>query len=150
MPVANLHVLAGHPRASLKSWIRETSQALSEILAAPKDRLEVWVTEIDSELWGICGEPASEVLARTPRREAEMPLIRMILMEGRTTEQLHRVIAELTAITARLLDVDRERIRVHIEHAHPDRWGIGGIPASIRRAAELALRSTQPVPPLAD
>ena len=38
MPVANLHVLAGHPRASLKNWIRETSLALSELLAAPKDR----------------------------------------------------------------------------------------------------------------
>lgn len=140
MPVANLHALAGHPRDNLKNWVRETSRALSEILAAPMDRLEVWVTEIDPELWGICGEPASEVLVHTPRREAEMPFIKMILMEGRTLEQLHRVIAELTAITARLLDVDPERIRVHIEHAHPDRWGIGGVPASIRRAAELAAR----------
>jgi len=104
------------------------------------DRLEVWVTEIDPDLWGICGAPASDVLAHTPRREAEMPLIKMILMEGRTVEQLHRVIAELTSITARLMDVDAERIRVHIEHAHPDRWGIGGVPASIRRAAELAAR----------
>lgn len=140
MPVANLHVLAGHPRENLKQWIRETSRAMSEILAAPMDRLEVWVTEIDPELWGICGDPASEVLAHTPRHDAEMPLIKMILMEGRTVEQLHRVIADLTAITARLMDVDAERIRVHIEHAHPDRWGIGGVPASIRRAAELAAR----------
>lgn len=140
MPVANLHVLAGHPRESLKSWIRETSQALSDILAAPKDRLEVWVTEIDPDLWGISGDPASEVLPHTPRRTAEMPFIKMILMEGRPVEQLHRIIAELTTITARLLDADQERIRVHIEHANPDRWGIGGVPASIRRAAELAVR----------
>ncbi|MCK7499413.1 MAG: tautomerase family protein [Comamonadaceae bacterium] len=140
MPVANLHILSGHPRENLKSWIRETSQALSDILAAPKDRLEIWVTEIDPDLWGICGDPASEVLAHTPRHEAEMPFIRMVLMEGRTVEQLHRVIAELTAITARLMEVDAERIRVHIEHAHPDRWGIGGVPASIRRAAELSAR----------
>lgn len=141
MPVANLHVLNGHPRENLKQWIRETSSALSEILAAPKDRLEVWVTEIDPDLWGISGDPASEVLARMPRHDAEMPFIRMVLMEGRSIEQLHRVIAELTNITARLFDVDPERIRVHIEHAHPERWGIGGIPASIRRAAELALRN---------
>ncbi|PKO31607.1 MAG: 4-oxalocrotonate tautomerase [Betaproteobacteria bacterium HGW-Betaproteobacteria-7] len=140
MPVANLHVLAGHPRESLKNWVRESSRALSDILAAPMDRLEVWVTEIDPELWGIGGDPASEVLAHTPRREAEMPLIQMVLMEGRTVEQLHRVIGELSAITARLLDVDQERIRVHIAHAHPERWGIGGMPASIRRAAELAAR----------
>lgn len=143
MPVANLHVLAGHPRENLKQWVRETSRALSDILAAPMDRLEVWVTEIDPDLWGICGIPASEVLEETPRREAEMPLIQMVLMEGRTVEQLHRVIAELSAITARLLDVDQDRIRVHIAHAHPDRWGIGGVPASIRRAAELAARAVK-------
>lgn len=141
MPVANLHVLAGHPRESLKQWVRETSKALSEILAAPMDRLEVWVTEIDPELWGIGGAPASEVLEKTPRCKAEMPLIQMVLMEGRTVEQLHRVIAELSTITARLLDIDQERIRVHIAHAHPERWGIGGVPASIRRAAELAARN---------
>ena len=143
MPVANLHVLAGHPRENLKQWVRETSRALSDILAAPMDRLEVWVTEIDPDLWGICGIPASEELEETPRREAEMPLIQMVLMEGRTVEQLHRVIAELSAITARLLNVDQDRIRVHIAHAHPDRWGIGGVPASIRRAAELAARAVK-------
>lgn len=142
MPVANLHVLAGHPRENLKQWIRETSSALSDILAAPKDRLEVWVTEIDPDLWGISGEPASEVLAHTPRREAEMPFIKMILMEGRTVEQFRQIIVQLNEITARLMDVDPERIRIHIEHTHPDRWGIGGIPASIRRAAELAARNS--------
>jgi 4-oxalocrotonate tautomerase family enzyme len=142
MPVANLHVLAGHPRDNLKQWVRETSNALSDILAAPMDRLEVWVSEIDPDLWGIGGAPASEVLQTTPRHDAEMPFIRMVLMEGRTVEQLHRVIAELNAITARLLNVDAERIRIYIAHAHPDRWGIGGVPASIRRAAELAARQS--------
>lgn len=140
MPVANLHVLAGHPRENLKQWVRESSRALAEILAAPMDRLEVWVTEIDPDLWGISGVPASEVLQQTPRHDAEMPFIRMVLMEGRSVEQLHRVIAELNAITARLLNVDPERIRIYIAHAHPDRWGIGGVPASVRRAAELAAR----------
>lgn len=140
MPVANLHVLAGHPRENLKQWVRETSNALSEILAAPMDRLEVWVTEIDPDLWGIGGIPASEVLQQTARHDAEMPFIRIVLMEGRTVEQLHRVIAELNAITARLLNVAPDRIRIYIAHAHPDRWGIGGVPASIRRATELATR----------
>lgn len=133
-------MLAGHPRAKLKQWIRESSDALSAILAAPLDRLEVWVTEIDPDLWGISGIPASEVLQHTPRHDAEMPFIRMVLMEGRSVEQLHRVIAELNAITARLLDVDAGRIRIYIAHAHPDRWGIGGIPASVVRAAELTRR----------
>lgn len=140
MPVANLHVLTGHPREQLKNWVREASQAIADILGAPMDRLEVWVTEIEPDLWGICGVPASEVLAGQSRRENEMPFIRMILLEGRSVDQHHRLIAELTAITARLLNVDAQRIRLHIEQTHPDRWGIGGIPASVRRAAEIAAR----------
>jgi len=140
MPVANLQVLAGHPRESLKNWVREASRAVAEILEAPVERLEVWVTEVDPDLWGICGVPASEVLAVQPRRQSEMPFIRMVLLEGRSAAQHHRLIAELAAITARLLDVDQERIRMQIDQVQADRWGIGGVPASVRRAAEIAAR----------
>lgn len=143
MPVANIHVLAGHPRSSLKSWVREASAAIARILDAPLERLEVWVTEVDPDLWGICGIPASEVLPVKSRRNSEMPFIRMVLLEGRSTEQHHRLIVELTEITARILDVDKERIRMQIDQVHPDRWGIGGVPASIRRAAEIAARQAQ-------
>lgn len=140
MPVANLLVLAGHPREQLKNWVRETSRAVAEILEAPLDRLEIWVTEVDPELWGICGIPASEVLEAQSRRQSEMPLIKMVLLEGRSVAQHHRLIAELTAITARLLDVEQARIRMQIDQVQADRWGIGGVPASVRRAAEIAAR----------
>ncbi len=143
MPVANLHVLAGHPRADLKTWVREASRVVAEVLGAPLDRLEIWVTEIDPDLWGICGEPASDVLQSQSRRSSEMPLIRMALLEGRSTEQHHRLIAELTACTARILDVEGSRIRVQIDQVHPDRWGIGGVPASILRAGEIAARQNK-------
>ena len=125
MPVAHINVLKGHPRAALRRVIAEVSGAMSEILAAPKDRLEVWITEIDPELWGISGAPASDVLARQPRKEVEMPFVQMVLMEGRPIEQHHRIIAAISEILARELDVDKARIRIHIAPAKPDSWGIG-------------------------
>ena len=86
-------------------------------------------------------EPADEVLQRLPRAQAEIPLIRMALMEGRPVDTLHSVMAEMTATVARVLGGDPQRIRVQIDHVHPDRWSIGGVPASQARAAELARRA---------
>ena len=64
----------------------------------------------------------------------------MALMEGRPVEMLHRVMTELSAVVARVLGGDPERVRVQIDHVHPDRWAIGGVPASRKRAGELAAR----------
>ena len=141
MPVANIHVLAGHPRPVLKQLLREASAAFARAIEAPTERLQVWITEIDPELYAIAGEPADEVLRRLPRGEAEIPLIRMALMEGRSTEMLHRVMADLSEVVARVLGGDPRRVRVQIDPIHPDRWAIGGVPASQARAAELAARA---------
>jgi len=142
MPIANIHVLAGHPRPVLKQLLREASAAFAAALDAPPDRLQVWITEVDPELYAIAGEPADEVLARTPRGDAEIPLIRMALMEGRPVEMLHRVMADMSAVVSRVLGGDPQRVRVQIDHVNPDRWAIGGVPASQARAAELARRAT--------
>lgn len=141
MPVANIHVLAGHPRPVLKQLLREASAAFAKAIEAPPERLQVWITEVDPGLYAIAGEPADEVLQRVPRGQAEIPLIRMALMEGRSTEMLHRVMADLSAVVARVLGGDPQRVRVQIDHIHPDRWSIGGVPASRARAAELAARA---------
>ncbi len=141
MPVANIHVLAGHPRPLLKQLLREASAALARAIEAPADRLQVWITEVDPELYAIAGEPADEVLQRVPRAQAEIPLIHMALMEGRPVEMLHRVMADLSEVVARVLGGDPQRVRVQIDPVHPDRWAIGGVPASQARAAELARRA---------
>jgi len=140
MPVAHINLLKGHPRDTLRALIAEVSDAMSRILAAPKDRLEVWITEVDPDLWGIAGQTASQALAEQDRAKVEMPFVQMVLMEGRPIEQHHQIIAEISSIIARLLGSDKSRIRVHIASAKPDFWGIGGVPASISRAAELAAR----------
>ena len=141
MPKAHFNVLEGHSREQLKRMIRETSDAMLRVLQAPKDRHEIWVTEIDPDLWGIEGEPASDAIRSKSLAEIEMPFIEMALMEGRPKEQHHAIIAEITEITARNLGCNKDRIRVHIVNAVPDQWGIGGVPAAVRRAEELRARA---------
>ena len=143
MPVAHFNLLRGHPRAKLQQVVRETSDAMHTILVAPKDRLEVWITEVDPELWGIAGEPASELLISQSRSSVEMPFVQMALMEGRPASQMREIIEAVTAILVRVLGCERQRIRVYIAGVDPEKWGIGGVPASISRKAELDARRNE-------
>lgn len=140
MPVCNVIVIKGHPLPVLKRLVRECSDTLARVIDAPRERLEVWVTEVEPALWGLSGVPADEVLPGSNRADVEMPFIRMVLMQGRPMEQHHRLIREMTDTVAAALSMKPDRIRVQIDEVSPDRWGIGGVPASIRRAAELAAR----------
>lgn len=140
MPVAHINVLQGHSKEVLKRVIRDVSNAMVDVLSAPKERLEVWVTELDPDLWGIGGEPASEILKSKPRAQVEMPYVEMVLMEGRTAEQHHQMIAAVTEVIAEHLGTEKNRIRVHIANCKPDNWGIGGIAAAILRKAEIDAR----------
>lgn len=141
MPVAHINVLQGHSKETLKKVIHDVSNVMIDVLAAPKDRLEVWVTEIDPDLWGVEGEPASEVLKRKPRGQVEMPYVEMVLMEGRPVEQHHKMITQVTDVLVKNLGTDRGRIRVHIANCKPDNWGIGGTAAAILRKAEIEARA---------
>lgn len=141
MPVANINVLAGHPRPVLARLLRETSAAYAEILESPIDRVQVWITETEPHLYAIGGVPADEVLTEENRASTEIPLIRLVAMDGRPVEQLQRAVAELSAICARVLGTDPERVRVETQWAQAEVWGIGGVPASVKRAAEVAARA---------
>ncbi|WP_420465458.1 tautomerase family protein [Panacagrimonas sp.] len=143
MPACNVIVLKGHPQERLKRLVRDCSETLARVIDAPLDRLEVWVTEVEPALWGLRGIPADEVLGTAARAELEMPFIRMVLLQGRPVEQHHRLIREMTDAVARVLEMKPDRIRLQIDEVHPDRWGIGGVPASVKRAAELAARAAQ-------
>ncbi|MCI4679983.1 tautomerase family protein [Rhodoblastus acidophilus] len=140
MPVAHIHLLKGHSRVVLRTIIAKVTEAMSRVLNAPKERFMVWVTEIDPELWGIEGRPASEALTAQDRNSVEMPFVEMVLMEGRPLAQYHAVIEEVSAAIAEALQSDRSRVRVHLVQAQPDYWGIGGVPYSILRADEIAAR----------
>jgi 4-oxalocrotonate tautomerase family enzyme len=140
VPVAHVHVLQGHPRPALQAVIAGISDAMAAVLGAPKERLEVWVTEVDPELWGIAGEPASAVLARERREQVEMPFVQMSVLSGRPKEQHHALLAEVTAVIERELGTAPGRVRVQITEVAPDSWGIGGVPAAVARAAEIEAR----------
>ncbi len=66
-----------------------------------------------------------------------MPMISVTLLEGRTVEQKHALIRELTDAAVRALGVPADRVRVALHVVTTDEWGIGGVPVSQARAAAV-------------
>jgi 4-oxalocrotonate tautomerase family enzyme len=140
MPVAHINLLRGHSRDVLRTIIVEVTEAMSRILKAPKERFIVWISETDPELWGVAGRPADEALAEQDRAEVETPFVQMVLMEGRPLAQYQAVMDEISTVIARAINGHKSRVRVHLVHAQPDFWAIGGIPYAMLRADEIAAR----------
>jgi 4-oxalocrotonate tautomerase len=62
-----------------------------------------------------------------------MPFIQVTMLEGRSVEQKHALIRQLTDATAEILGGDAQRIRVALYEVSSDDWGIGGVPVSVLR-----------------
>jgi 4-oxalocrotonate tautomerase len=65
----------------------------------------------------------------------------MTLLSGRPVEQHHALIAGITEVIERALGTPPGRTRIGITTVSPDSWGIGGRPASVVRAGEIAARA---------
>jgi len=67
-----------------------------------------------------------------------MPLIQVTMVEGRTVEQKHALIAALTDAMVDTTATPRDRVRVAIYEISAEEWGIGGVPFSVARASQAA------------
>lgn len=69
-----------------------------------------------------------------------MPLVRIDLMEGRSPEVIAELHARVAALVAEITGSPLDRIRTYVTEMPPTHWGIGGVPASVSRAAEVEAR----------
>ena len=67
-----------------------------------------------------------------------MPLVRIDIMEGRPPEKIRELHSRVAALVAEILDTPIERVRTYITQFPPEGWGIGGVPADVARADEVA------------
>ncbi|MGH3436176.1 MAG: tautomerase family protein [Sciscionella sp.] len=70
-----------------------------------------------------------------------MPLVRIDIMEGRSPEQIRELHERVAALVAEVLDSPIERVRTYITQFPPQAWGIGGVPADVARAGDIAARA---------
>ena len=76
MPIAHINLLNGHSRAVLRRVLVDVSEAMSQILEAPKKRLVVWISEHERHLWALDGIPAEEALGTARWRNSKRPSCR--------------------------------------------------------------------------
>ena len=135
MPILNVHLVDGlHTPQQHERLLAEMSARYAEVLDSPIDRVRAYLTMHRPEHWATAGVPATA-------EPVSAPYFTAIVLAGRPVEQRHRLLAELTDILVEELGVRRELIRGHIVQVHPDDWAIGGVPAALRRADEIAARS---------
>jgi 4-oxalocrotonate tautomerase len=64
-----------------------------------------------------------------------MPLIHISLLEGRTAEMKHQVIAQVAQACADALEIPVDRIHVALHEMSADNYGVGGIPTALKPKA---------------
>jgi 4-oxalocrotonate tautomerase len=57
-----------------------------------------------------------------------MPIIHVHVIEGRSDEQLSRLMELLTAAAVESLEVNKDQVRVLIQEVPNKHWGVGGKP----------------------
>jgi 4-oxalocrotonate tautomerase len=69
-----------------------------------------------------------------------MPIIEVTLVEGRTPERLHALIAALTDAACGSLDAPRDSVRVVLREVPATHFAAGGVTIAERRAADPAAK----------
>ena len=61
MPFAQIYMLEGRTTEQKKAVIEKVTQALVEVVGAPKEAVRVWIHEMPKENWGIVGVSAKDL-----------------------------------------------------------------------------------------
>ena len=140
MPILQFHLVASaYPQAAMARLLEEASLFYAaalypELSPPPVGRVRTFVNDIAPDLWATGGVPVS-------RGGAAAPYFTCLSLKGRPPDQLQRLLAGLTEITAHALGIDAALVRGQLIEIEPAHWCIGGTPASQARAGEISARA---------
>ncbi len=135
MPVVNFHLLAGHSSAEQdERLLVEASRLYSEVLKAPMERVRAFITTHPASQFAVAGVPCSS-------GGLHAPFFEFIVLEGRSLEERQRLSQGFTELLVEVFGVHRELVRGRCQRVAAEDWSIGGEPASVLRAEEVAARA---------
>lgn len=135
MPVIEYRLVAGHHSAeAVERLLTQSCAMFAEVLQCPVDRIRAFAHELPATAACIGGQMASQ-------GAPDSPFFTFYLLEGRTLEQRHRLLAGFTDLVVECLGVAREQVRGVVTLVDPEHWAIAGIPAAQARRAEVEARA---------
>ncbi|MBR0565575.1 tautomerase family protein [Azoarcus sp. L1K30] len=135
MPIVHFHLLEGASTpAQEEQLLLAACRLYAEVLDAPIDRIRAFITAHPTGRFAVGGELATFVTGHAPYFD-------FIVLAGRPVDQRHRLLEGFTRLLVEILGVSREMVRGECRQVAPEDWGIGGIPASAARKAEVDART---------
>ncbi len=132
MPVIQIDLMEGHSEATHRALLERCTASFAEIVGGPVERFRSTIVVLPAAQWALGGQAA-------PARVS--PLIRFTLLQGRPPELLRRLLLDVSQVAADVLGIPLDDTRAIITEIPATHWGIGGVPASEARAAEVAARA---------
>lgn len=134
MPVMHIDVVTGEFNDEQLNRLQHACAVhYGEVLNSPMERIRVFVNEHRPQTVFVDGKLAGEGADNAP-------YFNYIVLEGRPQDEIEALMTGFTDIIERELGVKRERIRGSCWPVPPEHWGIGGVMASVKRAAEVEAR----------
>lgn len=141
MPIVEYRIPAGHyPGEAVTTLLEKSCDLFAEVLECPLDRVRALAHEVSPHATCVGGTMVSE-------GGMAAPYFTFFLLDGRPEAVRHRLLAGFTDLLVECLGVDRSVVRGAVTIVAPTNWAIGGTPASIVRADEVAARKSDSVGP---
>lgn len=137
MPIMEIHLAQGeYEDEQLEQLTIGCSQLYAKVLQSPIERVRVFIHEHRACTMAVAGVPVS-------KGASPAPYFQFIVLQGRPLEQKHALLTGFTDLIESILGVERSLIRGGCWPIPPEDWAIGGTPASVKRAAEVAARAAE-------
>lgn len=135
MPIIHFHLAAEAYSDAQQTQLMERATALySEVLKSPVERVRVYIQLYAARHVMVGGKRLADGAADTP-------YFHFLVLEGRPLNERHDLLTGFTNLIVDCLGVERSRVRGGCWPISPEDWAIGGTPASVARAAEVAARA---------
>lgn len=135
MPIIHFHLAEGrYSEAQQRRLLVESSHLYAQVLRCPMDRVRAYLQFYPQRLVAVAGELVSE-------GAPDAPYFHFLVLEGRSLAERHALLTGFTDLIVDCLGATRGLVRGGCWPIPPEDWAIGGTPASVVRAAEVAARA---------